>query len=455
MRFFVNRCFSFRSWAGCWLVGLAMAFGHAAQAQSYPWQALPTAPQNGQKQDDVFFLNPQLGWAVNGSGHISQTANGGTTWTRQLTQPGTYFRCIGFANSQLGFAGNIGTNYFPGVTDTNPLYRTQDGGLTWQPVPASAISGPVPTGLCALQVVTPQVIYAAGRVGGPAHLMKSSDGGLTWISRSLSPQIGMITDVHFMAADTGFVFGGSSSNIAASATKVLYTTDGGLTFRSVYQSARPFEMVWKASFVDRRVGYCTVLSYNTGTTARYVAKTTDGGLTWTELPFAANGCKEFGIGFATEQIGWVGTDVGTGSETQDGGLTWQPGTLGQFVNKVRLLRNASGRLTGYAIGLNVRKLSTILAVAPAVAPAPFALAAFPNPATRQLTLRYELPRRQAVRLVMSDLLGREIAVLADYTQDAGPHELTYALPAALSANMVQLTLVTAQGRATLPVSVQP
>jgi len=43
------------------------------------WQLLPQLPQNGQKQDDVFFLTPELGCSVNGSGRIFKTLDGGQT----------------------------------------------------------------------------------------------------------------------------------------------------------------------------------------------------------------------------------------------------------------------------------------------------------------------------------------------------------------------------------------
>nr|MBX2820282.1 T9SS type A sorting domain-containing protein [Rhodothermaceae bacterium] len=44
---------------------------------------------------------------------------------------------------------------------------------------------------------------------------------------------------------------------------------------------------------------------------------------------------------------------------------------------------------------------------------------FPNPFTYNTTLRYSLPKTMQVRLAIYDLLGREVAVLAEGTQDAG------------------------------------
>ncbi|MEM8558161.1 MAG: T9SS type A sorting domain-containing protein [Bacteroidota bacterium] len=56
-------------------------------------------------------------------------------------------------------------------------------------------------------------------------------------------------------------------------------------------------------------------------------------------------------------------------------------------------------------------------------PADFALAAaYPNPfGARPATLAFDLPRAAEVRLVVYDLLGREVARLVDGPQEAGRH----------------------------------
>ena len=321
------------------------AFALAAQ---YQWRLLPESPQNGQKQDDVFFLTPETGWSVNGSGRIYKTTDGGASWTKLIDQPGTYFRCIGFRDSLHGFAGNIGMDYFPNVSDATPLYRSDDGGLSWQPV--TTISGDTPTCLCAIQVVTPDVIVAGGRVGGPTHLLRSNDGGATWTSSSLEGLIAMITDVYFSSPDTGFVFGGTDANIQLAHAIILRTVDGGANWTAVYESARPFEIIWKAHFPTPETGYATLLSYAPNTLERFVAKTTDGGLSWSDRPLAGNGAKAFGIGFLTENTGWVGCDNSI-YETSDGGETWTPKQVGLYVNKIRVIGK-----TAYGIGVRIYKM---------------------------------------------------------------------------------------------------
>jgi photosystem II stability/assembly factor-like uncharacterized protein len=86
-----------------------------------------------------------------------------------------------------------------------------------------------------------------------------------------------------------------------------------------------------------------------------VAKTVDGGNTWQEINLVEDaGAREFGIGFIDEKHGFVGT-MNSGYETKDGGKTWSPVNLGMACNKIRIYKDAKGKIYGYAIGVDVMK----------------------------------------------------------------------------------------------------
>jgi photosystem II stability/assembly factor-like uncharacterized protein len=332
--------------------------------ESYPWSKLATEPYKG-KQDDIFFLNPQLGFYVNGGGHIYKTTDGGQTWVQKLSKPGTYFRTIAFLDEQNGLAGNIGTDYFPGVTDTTPLYATHDGGETWAAVD---LGGAKVKGLCAMDILHADfinaghldkrtVIHAAGRVGGPAVFLTSTDLGKTWQVQDMNAQAAMILDVKFTDSQTGFLCAASSPDIEKSHALILKTRDGGTTWKKVYESQRLFESTWKCSFPTAQVGYATVQNYDEDPKAvhRVVAKTLDAGETWQELPLVDDHAQqEFGIAFASPEVGWVGTMNGA-FFTGDGGKTFTHLEMGKAVNKIRLLPGPNG-LVGYSIGLDVYKM---------------------------------------------------------------------------------------------------
>jgi photosystem II stability/assembly factor-like uncharacterized protein/pimeloyl-ACP methyl ester carboxylesterase len=331
------------------------------------WEKLQTEAYPG-KQDDIAFINENEGWYVNGYGSIYHTRNGGATWEKQLEKKGTFFRCIAFIDSLKGFAGTVGTEYFPNVSDTIPLYKTINGGKTWEPV---IYKGPYVKGLCAIDMVKESFIdhgktgqkihlYAVGRVGSPANLMVSHDEGQTWTSYSMEKWCKMLFDIKMLDKNIGFACAGSDADTEKSNALILKTTDGGKTWSNVYQSTRPFELTWKCSFPTRNTGYVTIQSYNPDPEIKQqrIAKTTDGGNTWREINLVEDAAaREFGIGFIDDLHGYVGT-MKTGYETKDGGASWVPVDLGKACNKIRLYRNEKGKTYGYSIGVHVYKLPT-------------------------------------------------------------------------------------------------
>lgn len=346
-----------RAFTGASFAVIAGACSTPARAQPAAptvWRPLPTEPYQG-KQDDIAFVSPSIGWYGNGAGKLYATRDGGESWTKVWEQPGTFIRALGFLDERVGFLGNVGTGYFPNVSDSHPLYRTEDAGVTWSRVEAPGVET-VP-GICGIDIIRDRgstIVHAAGRVGGPAKVMRSVDAGATWRVLDLSPHAGMILDVKFLDANNGFICASTNADIAQGRAAILRTTDGGESWSRVYESARAYENCWKMSFPSRRVGYASVQNYQDGFTQRFVVKTTDGGATWQELPLVDDArVREFGIGFIDENWGWVGAST-TGFETRDGGRSWTPLDMGRAVNKIRVVRDGA-QTRAFAIGVEVRR----------------------------------------------------------------------------------------------------
>ena len=219
---------------------IAKADTLVANSSELTWKKLDTESYPG-KQDDITFINEKVGWYINGYGAVYHTENGGQSWDKIFEKQGTFFRTIAFLDENIGFIGTVGTDYFPNVTDTIPLYKTTDGGKTWNPV---NYKGPYVKGLCAIDIVKEQYInhgnidykihiYAVGRVGSPANMLVSHDGGITWISKSMNKKCKMLFDIKMIDKNVGFVCAATNEDVSKSNALILKTKNGGKTWKKV------------------------------------------------------------------------------------------------------------------------------------------------------------------------------------------------------------------------------
>jgi len=400
-----------------------LLFLPSANAQTeLRWRALPNAPgPTGSRLDDVFFVNPSLGWVLNGFGQIYRTTDGGESWELQLNQPQTFWRSIGFADSLRGWAGNLGLfEQMPRVTDTNMLYQTVNGGKTWTPV--LNLPEPKPEGICSIWVVNDSVVYATGRFYSAPRVIKTEDGGASWKTINMEPFVDRLVDAYFFNADSGFVVGGVG-DLTVSSGRILFTSDGGDNWEIRHTTKQNAHWCWKISFPTREVGYISLETFSSGRTS-YFLKTKDGGLTWEEnLLFG--GYHEQGIGFVTETLGWVGGDSQT-YETTDGGESWT--TMPLFnarLNRIRMLSDS----IGYAVGATVYKYSrdniTSVELVTEI-PETFHLAQnYPNPFNPSTQINYSLQTSAIVSLKLYDLLGNEVQTLIDAFHLDGTYSATF------------------------------
>jgi len=71
--------------------------------------------------NSVYFLNPQMGWAVGEYGTLIKTADGGKTWEKLKSGTGNTLLEVEFFDQNFGFAAGLDAT----------ILKTVDGGKTW------------------------------------------------------------------------------------------------------------------------------------------------------------------------------------------------------------------------------------------------------------------------------------------------------------------------------------
>jgi len=383
------------------------------------WRDLPNAPvAGGGRHDDVFFINPDTGWVVNGGGLVYRTLDGGMTWDNTFAAS-EYLRCVGFGTYLNGWAGTL--------SDLNPLYATADGGETWAPV--SGIPDPAPKSICGISVVGDSVVYAVGAYYGFPRVVKSTDAGNSWTTFNLAAYAEALVDCYFFHRDSGFVVGSTDSlwTSGEGEAVVVFTSDGGNSWEQRHVGTRPGELCWKISFPSDSVGFVSIEDFTSSPDEVYFLKTTDRGMSWQENLFQSFHYDEQGIGFATPSIGWIGGWGGDTYESTDGGNSWHLAGFGFYMNRFRFLSDT----LGYAVGESVYKYSNEKTTGdvkhvPEGRLTGFYLAQnYPNPFNSSTTWRFNLDRTSFVDLRVYDALGQEVALLIKEDRDPGTYEVTF------------------------------
>lgn len=310
------------------------------------WRALPNAPVTQNRMDDVYFINPQTGWMVSnascGGGCDSytgvwHTTDGGASWVLQF-KAGEYLRSIGFFDSLRGFVGTV-------FNDTRQLYKTVDGGKSWNLV--QNLPTDPPLGVCGISIVDDSAMWASGRFFGPARVLKTTNRGLTWTAIDMTPYAGALIDCYFYSRDSGFVIGGSNSDYNVGSTRILFTSDGGATWVTRHAGNRVGELCWKIQFINPTTAYASIEKFQGGAT--YYLKSTDGGVTWNDQLFQGFEYDVQGIGWVNESQGWLGGWGGDTYETTDSGASWHLAGFGYILNRFRFLSPSLAYATGQTV----------------------------------------------------------------------------------------------------------
>jgi photosystem II stability/assembly factor-like uncharacterized protein len=399
----------------------------ALSANAQPgWTTLESSPSNSYRHEDLWFINPNTGWLGAGSQGIWRTTDGGATWQQQSTL--TYIRCIGFADSLYGWAGNLNAG-----TTGIPIYRTTNGGTTWENV---TLPSPGTSGSCGIWVYSRDVVNIAGKYSGPARFIRTTNSGASWTVKDMSPYASSLVDCYFYSRDSGFVVG--YNNISGSHKGVvLFTSDGGETWATRYTTSQSIDYGWKLSFPSRNTGYASTQTFSASSPQVFL-KTTNGGVNWSELNYTSGiGVRSVqGLGFATNELGWIGSfSNGPTYVTTNGGTSWSPVSFGTAINRFRFLNDSIGYASGNKVYKYVRPSATGTGNILSTIPSEFRLYQnYPNPFNPSTVIYYDVPRAQNVRMDIYSINGKLIKTLQNKYHTAGRYSINFE-PAGFSSGI--------------------
>jgi photosystem II stability/assembly factor-like uncharacterized protein len=209
-------------------------------------------------------------YAVGERGTFMKTTDGGDTWSinNQVGSPDnsetgnlqTRNLYTGwFFNANTGFVAGQSINSTPGYVS-----RTTDGGNTWNYIQYNNIGGTVKS----MYFINSLTGYFTGT--GTAKFYKTTDGGLSWVDRSNSPNIPVESFSSIHAVDTSNIFISCASN----PTKKVYNYKpaSGWTITTL---PGVFSELSDIVFKDANTGYVCG-------NPNYFAYTTNGGSSWTQ-----------------------------------------------------------------------------------------------------------------------------------------------------------------------------
>jgi photosystem II stability/assembly factor-like uncharacterized protein len=300
------------------ILSSACETNHAAS----PNKSLSTEALNIAQVRSAAFLGPSQAWLVDDRhDKLWRTSDGGKTWdTVSGKAIGGEFWATTFIDSKRGWAANY----------EGQIWRTHDGGTTW-----TLISQPRGGPDNKSPYLPRQIVFVDeyhGWLVDNWRIWRTDDGGSNWERTSTTNEVdGDIwkpTRMTFIDANLGWV--------SATNGIVHRTTDGGATWQSrklILGDADATDVF----FLNKRVGWLTgFVSSSQILSGTRLYRTDDGGETWQPVAIADRDTYIKSVWFTGEKQGWaIGSVSKTGEPsrgtilfTHDGGKSWREKVLG-------------------------------------------------------------------------------------------------------------------------------
>ena len=341
---------------------------------------------------------------VSGQGVILRSTDAGETWYSVTNWPTNDGR-VKFIDDTTGFI-------VPGTGGS--IYKTTNGGVTWRSITVSA-------GLTFLNAIT-FVSHDSGWITGNVHICQTTDAGESWSVKEISftpnPNALIFTD-----SKHGFVMGNVET----------YPPDPHRPQAAAYEfTDNGRDWAERYSGLPRAVEALAVITPNKliAVGDRLIAISNDAGATWDTLPPITNYEGFFGVCFPDPMHGTIVGSDGWILHSSDNGLTWIRQNSGVTDGSYLFGTIFLDSLTGYATGDNGIILKTtnggLSWVKLSLGISTLQAQVYPLPANNTASLSYTFPQSQHVSLTLQDITGKQVNdILEEEMQTAGTHVVTF------------------------------
>lgn len=231
-----------RTDAGVAPVGENLVYGAVSSRQNPAFQ---TSNIHGMTEQTAFASTFN---AAGAGGEVLRTTDGGNTWSRmttaaQFSSPDGFNNLVHmFPDGQHGIAfGDPNPN--TGAGSAYEVVLTSDGGATWTRNTAAGLVSLAASGEYGLTrsffglgntiwIGAGQQAPAGGGPGGNSRMFRSTDFGVTWQTATV-PFAGPPVDIAFRDAQNGICMNTETNGTNVTKVNLAKTTDGGLTWTLV------------------------------------------------------------------------------------------------------------------------------------------------------------------------------------------------------------------------------
>jgi photosystem II stability/assembly factor-like uncharacterized protein len=366
----------------------------------------------------IFFKN-DVGYAIASHHMISNiiaTTNGGNLWSLKNTFDSLDLHSIYFLDANTGFICGP-QNSYPNCSGI--LMKTTNGGNSW----ITKLTNTMGSSFDALYFANYNTGYAFGWGNSGTGNYKTTDGGNTWNSFDIQYFYSSVTTASFINVNTGFV-GGWGTNVGK-------TTNGGANW-TIFQNVVSNDI--RTIFaIDQNNVYCA------GDTNR-IYKSANGGSNWTTYIFNSYpNVKFYSMFFTSSNTGYAvgGQDNGGGFIfiTTNAGNTWASQNINtsNWLNSVFFISANTGYVAGEsgAIFKTTTGGSIWVGKISSEVPDKFLLYQnYPNPFNPMTNIKFTIPsnvksQTSNIKLVVFDILGKEIATLVNEKLEVGTYEVSW------------------------------